>query len=361
VQETLGALRLVTTFGQERREHDRFLAQAWAAVTARMRVLVRQGLVGAALTLSISLGATLILYLGVRDVQAQTMTTGELLLIIAYIAQLYEPLQAIGSHVVGQQQAVASAERAFGLLDAKPAVVDAGSVAIERARGEIEFCRLDFSYPGARPLFETVSLRIPAGARVGIVGRTGSGKSTLLGLLLRLQDPTGGSIRLDGVDLRDYRLADLRVQYTVLWQDPILFSTTIAENIAYARPGASMEEIEAAAKAAQAHAFILSLPEGYQTRVGDRGARLSGGERQRIALARAFLKDAPILILDEPTSALDIETEAMLMESIRPLMRGRTVLMIAHRPSTLRDCDFIFSVGDGGIDVERPEPLDRAA
>jgi ATP-binding cassette subfamily B protein len=180
-------------------------------------------------------------------------------------------------------------------------------------------------------------------------------------LLLRLHDPVSGSIRLDGVDLRDYRLGDLRRQFAVLWQDPVLFSTTIADNIAYARPGASMEDIVAAAKAAQAHDFIVQLPQGYATRVGDRGERLSGGERQRIALARAFLKDAPVLVLDEPTSALDAETEDALVESLERLMQGRTVLMIAHRTGTLRDCDLILRVGSGRIEVEDTPRFDRAA
>jgi ATP-binding cassette subfamily B protein len=361
VQETLGALRLVTTFGQEQREHDRFLAAAWTAIGARMRVLWREGLLGSVLTLSTSLGATTILYLGVRDVQAQAMTVGDLLLVVAYIAQLYEPLQAIGSHIAGQQQAIASAERAFALLDEKPAVEDEGSRMLNRAAGEIEFRDVAFAYPGCRPLLEHVSLHIPAGTRVGIVGRTGAGKSTLLNLLLRLHDPTAGEIRLDGVDAREYRLADLRTQFAVVSQESVLFSTTIAANIAYARPDAPMEEIVAAAKAAQAHDFIMSLPEGYETKVGDRGARLSGGERQRIALARAFLKDAPILVLDEPTSALDRGTEAAIIDSLDRLMEGRTVLMIAHRLETLRSCDMVLRVADGRAEIDGACELGRAA
>jgi ATP-binding cassette subfamily B protein len=307
------------------------------------------------------LGATTILYLGVRDVQAQAMTVGDLLLIVAYIAQLYEPLQAIGSHIAGQQQAIASAERAFALLDEKPAVEDDGSRMLNRAVGDIEFRDVAFAYPGGRPLLEHVSLHIPAGTRVGIVGRTGAGKSTLLNLLLRLYDPTAGEIRLDGVDAREYRLADLRTQFAVVSQESVLFSTTIAANIAYARPDAPMEEIVAAAKAAQAHDFIMSLPEGYETKVGDRGARLSGGERQRIALARAFLKDAPILVLDEPTSALDRGTEAAIIDSLDKLMEGRTVLMIAHRLETLRSCDMVLRVADGRAEIDAAYELDRAA
>jgi ATP-binding cassette subfamily B protein len=361
VQESLAAWRLVTTFGQEQREHDRFLGLAWAAIRARLRVLWGEGLLGALLTLSTAFGATAILYLGVRDVQAGAMTIGDLLLIVAYLAQLYEPLQAIGSHIAGQQRAIVSAERAFALLDQKPVVPDEGTRSLARASGTIELHGVGFAYDGCAWLFDDVSLHISAGARVGIVGRTGAGKSTLLNLLLRLHDPQSGTIRLDGVDLRDYRLSDLRQQFAVVSQEPVLFSTTIAENIAYARPDAPMSEIIAAAKAAQAHDFITMLPDGYHTRVGDRGARLSGGERQRIALARAFLKNAPILVLDEPTSALDSGTEAAVIGVLDRLQHGRTVIMITHRTDTLRGCDMILRVENGGISEERGSSFDRAA
>jgi ATP-binding cassette, subfamily B, bacterial len=362
VQETLGALRVVTTFGQEAREEERFLALAWRAIRARLAVLWREGLLGAVLTLSTSVGGAAVLYFGVRDVQAQVMTVGDLLLIIAYLAQLYEPLQAIGSHISGQQRAIVSAERAFALLDQPPVVVDSGTVGIERARGEIALEGVSFGYPGCPTLLHDIALHVPAGARVGIVGRTGSGKSTLLNLLLRFHDPLSGSIRLDGVALKDYRLAELRRQFAVVSQEPVLFSTTIAGNIAYGRPDASNHEIIAAAKAAQAHDFIMSLPDGYQTSVGDRGTRLSGGERQRIALARAFLKDSPILILDEPTSALDTRTESAVMEALNRLMEGRTVLMITHRMDTLRDCDVVLRVEDGFVIEDKSHGvLERAA
>jgi ATP-binding cassette subfamily B protein len=187
------------------------------------------------------------------------------------------------------------------------------------------------------------------------VGTTGAGKTTLVNLLTRFYDPSAGQILLDGVDLCDYRLADLRNQFAIVLQEPVLFSTSIAENIAYARPGASEEDIIAAARAANAHEFIVNLPDGYQTRVGERGLRLSGGERQRIALARAFLKDAPILILDEPTSSVDVRTEAGIMEAMERLMRGRTTFLIAHRLSTLQDCDLLARVENGRLVEVRPD------
>jgi ATP-binding cassette, subfamily B, bacterial len=194
-----------------------------------------------------------------------------------------------------------------------------------------------------------VSFDLPAGTRLGISGTTGAGKTTVVNLLTRFYDPIAGQILLDGVDLRDYRLADLRAQFAIVLQDPVLFSTTIGENIAYARPGASQADVEAAAIAANIHNVIAELPEGYDTLVGERGMRLSGGERQRISLARAFLKDAPILILDEPTSSVDTVTESLIMDAMERLMQGRTTVMIAHRLSTLEHCDMRLHVERGGV------------
>lgn len=219
------------------------------------------------------------------------------------------------------------------------------------------------------PILHDISFEIPAGARCGIAGATGAGKTTLVGLLTRFYDPTAGEILLDGIDLRDYKLADLRNQFAIVLQEPVLFSTSVAENIAYARPGVGERDIVAAAKAAGAHEFIVDLPRGYETPVGERGMRLSGGERQRIALARAFLKDAPILILDEPTSSVDVKTEAAIMEAMGRLMRGRTTFMIAHRLSTLDICDARIEIEQGRIytisghmtpmPLERGEPVAR--
>ncbi|MEJ2137705.1 MAG: ATP-binding cassette domain-containing protein, partial [Desulfofustis sp.] len=216
-------------------------------------------------------------------------------------------------------------------------------------RGEFRLDNVNFGYDPRLPVLEDVSLIIPAGTRVGIIGRTGAGKTTLLGLLMRFYDPLAGEILLDGVNIRQYRTADLRQQFGIMLQEPVLFSSTIMDNIAYGRANASVEEIVAAAKSANAHEFISALPDGYETVVGERGMLLSGGERQRIALARAFLRDAPILLLDEPTSSVDSLTEAGIIQSMENLMRGRTTCMIAHRLSTLDKCDMVLEIRDRKI------------
>ena len=225
-------------------------------------------------------------------------------------------------------------------------------MALTRATGTVTFQEVTFGYTSERTILQNVSFELPAGTRLGISGTTGAGKTTLVNLLTRFYDPTEGQILLDGVDLRDYRLVDLRNQFAIVLQDPVLFSTTIGENIAYARPAASPAEVEAAAEAANAHDFIVDLPDAYDTLVGERGMRLSGGERQRISLARAFLKDAPILILDEPTSSVDTTTESLIMDAMERLMKGRTTLMIAHRLSTLEHCDMRLHVEGGHVSSE---------
>ena len=224
---------------------------------------------------------------------------------------------------------------------------------LSRAAGTIEFRNVSFGYTAPQHFLHDINLSVPAGSKVGIIGETGAGKTTLLSLLMRFYDPTAGEILLDGVDLRDYRLADLRRQFAMVLQDTILFSTTIRENIAYARPNATDREIAEAAASASADRFIAALPDGYQTLVGDRGMRLSGGERQRIAIARAFLRDAPVLLLDEPTSALDTKTEAAILEVMERLMAGRTTFMIAHRLSTVAGADILLEISNGRLTLCR--------
>jgi ATP-binding cassette subfamily B protein len=348
VHEVLSALRVVKVFGQEEREHNRFVRCSDEGLWARLRVVVSDSAFGLLVGMTIAAGTATVLYLGVNNVRAEVLTLGQLLLVMSYLAQLYQPLQAIGQQVTKLQNGLTGAERAFALLDELPDVVDRpDGRELARARGDIAFERVAFSYDGEHRVIDDVSFAIPAGSRVGIIGRTGAGKTTLINLILRLYDPTHGSIALDGVDIRDYRLAALRDQFAMVLQEPVLLSTSIAENIAYGRPEADRDAIVAAAQAANADEFIRTLPDGYETQVGERGMRLSGGQRQRIAIARAFLKDAPILILDEPTSSVDTKTEAVIIDAMDRLMENRTTLMIAHRLSTLRDCDMLLEL-DGG-------------
>ena len=284
---------------------------------------------------------------------------------MAYLAQLYAPLRTLSSKAADIQASMASADRALKLLDEEPDVEErANAQPLELATGAVTFRNVRFAYDAKNNVLHDVSFAVEPGARVGIAGPTGAGKSTLVSLMMRFYDPIGGEILLDGRDVRDFKLADLRNQFSMVLQDPVLFSTSIAENIAYARPGATDEEIIEAARAANAHDFISNLPDGYQTQVGERGMRLSGGERQRISLARAFLKNAPILILDEPTSSVDTKTESGIMEAMNLLMRGRTTFMIAHRLSTLENCDVRLELEHGRLrkmGTKQPDALSMHA
>ena len=351
VQEVLSAVRVVKAFGREDNEEERLVRRSQEGLRARLAVAMSEGAFGLLVSTITATGAAVVLFLGVRHVQSGTLKLGELLMIVAYQAQLYSPLKSISKKVGTLQSSLASAQRAFELLDVGPDVTERPDARpLRRARGAVEFRNVSFAYDGDNPVLHDVSFAVSPGTRVGIAGPTGAGKTTLISLLARLYDPTEGEILVDGVDLRDYRVADLRGQFGIVLQEPVLFSTSVAENISYARPEAGFEDIVAAARAANAHHFIEGLPDGYDTRVGDRGMRLSGGERQRIALARAFLKDAPILILDEPTSSVDVHTEAAIVSAMERLMAGRTTFMIAHRLSTLDRCDVLLRVADGRID-----------
>ncbi|OLE39009.1 MAG: hypothetical protein AUI36_26065, partial [Cyanobacteria bacterium 13_1_40CM_2_61_4] len=350
VHEVLGALRVVKSFGQEDRERARFVRRTDDGVRARLRLALAEGRFSILVGVITAVGTAAVLFIGVSHVHAGVLSLGNLLLVMGYVAKLYDPMKTISAKSATLQGHLASAERAFALLDEQPDVVERPDARpVTRARGAVAFRQVSFSYAEDRPVLHHISFEIAPGTRLGIAGTTGAGKSTLISLLTRLYDPTEGQILLDGVDLRDYRLDDLRRQFAVVLQDTVLFSTSIAENIAYARPGASQQEILAAAEAANAHEFIVRLPQGYDTEVGERGVKLSGGQRQRIALARAFLKNSPVLILDEPTSSVDLETEAVIVEALELLKRGRTVIIISHRPSTLAGCSAMLSLEHGRV------------
>ena len=353
VQEVLTGLRVVKAFGQEHREEKRFVDRSSQGVRARIRLTAVQGVFSLGVGLTTAMGSAAVLYIGVRHVQSGRLTVGELLLVMSYLLELYKPLETSSNKAASLQSALASAERAFAMLDAPAEVPERPHARpLARAAGAVAFEDVSFAYDADRPVLRGVSFQVEPGTRVGISGTTGAGKTTLVSLLTRFYDPTAGRILLDGIDVRDYRLADLRRQFAIVLQEPVLFSTSIAENIGYARPEATGAELVAAAKAANIHDFIAQLPEGYDTQVGERGMRLSGGERQRMSLARAFLKDAPILILDEPTSSVDVRTEAAIMDAMDRLMQGRTSFMIAHRVTTLATCGVRLEVEDGRVSAE---------
>ena len=353
-QEALLAWRVVVNFGQEQRVLRQFGSFAQSAFRARMRVMGLQAGLGALLSLGAAVGTAAILFFCVRDVQTGRLSAGELILITAYVGQLYGPIHTIGTHMSNQQSALASMERSFALIDQPPAIREKpNALPLAAARGHFELHKVAFEYEGSRSVLRDCSLEIPAGSWVGIAGATGAGKTTFANLIVRFIDPVAGSVRLDGHDLREYRLTDLRKQFAVLGQEALLVSGSIEENIAYARPGASREEVVRAAALAHAHDFISALPEGYSTQVGEGGLRLSGGERQRVALARAYLKNAPILILDEPTSALDMRTERAVIEDLKRYMPGRTVFLITHRSSVLLAADIILNVEGERITMSR--------
>jgi len=356
IQEVLTAIRVVKVFGREDDEEERFRQESSKNVTAKSRLAMAEGEFGLVVNMTTGIASAAVLFIGVLSVQSESLTVGELLMIITYLTQLYAPVKSISNQVKRSQSSMASLHRAFELLDETPEVIeDPDALPLDRAEGAVAFRDVTFTYNGGRPILKNVSFQVPKGSRVGIQGRTGAGKSTLLSLLCRLYDPQSGQIFLDDMDIRQLKLADLRRQFAFMLQEPILFPNSIAENIAYARPGANFSEIMEAAIAANAHEFITNLPDGYQTMIGERGMRLSGGERQRISLARAFLRDAPILILDEPTSSVDTGTEAGIMEAMEHLMQSRTTFMIAHRLSTLEKCDIRLLMEDGNLRILDPD------
>ncbi len=349
-QESLGAARVVKAFGQEERKNEQFLSLYTETATASLKVNVEGGVYNLLIGAVTGIGLAAVLYIGIGHVESGALSIGGLLIVNYYLTQIYTPLKDIGKRVLDLQQSFAGMDRFLEILDQEPDVPEIPNARpLSRSSGRITMDNVSFAYEGGDLVLRNVSFDLLPGTCLGVVGPTGSGKTTLSSLLLRFFDPTQGKITLDEVDLKEYKITDLRNQFAIVLQDTVLFSTTVAENIRFAKPEASVNEIVAAAKAANAHEFITSLPDGYDTLVGERGMKISGGERQRVSIARAFLKDAPILILDEPTSALDIHTETAILSSMQDLMRGRTTLMIAHRPTTLRNCNTILTLENGRV------------
>lgn len=350
IQEGLSSIRMVHAFGREDWEVDQFRMQAAQSLQANLRLTLTN--MNSALVIStlMVMGTAAMYYVGTMHVLAGTLTLGSLLVFIAYLLMLYQPLESLTSTVWAMEGATAGAKRCFEVLDRPDDVVDSlDAIAIEETKGALRFQNVSFGYKDDRPILQGIDVTIEPNQIIALVGGTGAGKSTLLSLVPRFYDPSAGSILLDGRDLRKITKKSLREQIGIVLQDTLLFSTTIRENIAYGRPDATEEEIVDAARRAQADEFIRQMPNGYASPVGERGGHLSVGQRQRIGIARAFLKNAPILLLDEPTSALDPTTESAIMVTIKELMKDRTTLIVTHRLGTIHNVDQIIVLEHGRI------------
>jgi ATP-binding cassette subfamily B protein len=348
--DTLGGVRVVRAFAQEEKEVSRYSGKSGEYRDAMIRVEQKAASFYPVLGFVIGLGAPITWLIGGKQVLDGTLTLGGLTMFTVLLQSLYQPIGVLTRMINILTRAMTAAERVFEIMDTPPDIRDArNSVAMPLVKGDVEFRNVTFGYDKHRPVLKDITLEVKAGEMIGLVGHSGAGKSTLINLLMRFYDVNDGAIVVDGVDLRDITREDLRKQIGVVLQEPYLFHGTIAENIAYAEPDATPAEIMAAAKAAYAHNFITSFPDGYDALVGERGLRLSGGERQRISIARAILHNPRILILDEATASVDTETEGQIQKALKNLVQGRTTFAIAHRLSTLRDADRLVVIDDGKI------------
>ena len=350
IHEAFSMFRVIVAFGRESHEYNRFRKQGEQAVQARIRLTVRQTAFSLSVNTITSIGTFVVLGYGAWKAMQGQITGGELLVVLAYVGGIYQPLNAISYTVGALQDSFAALKAAYNVMDLEPDIRDTPTAEpLVKCRGGVTFENVSFNYAERSETLKNVSFNADAGKIVAIVGPTGAGKTTLMSMIPRFYDPREGRVMIDGVDLRQITLASLRENISLVLQEPLLFSGTIADNINYGRLEATKEDIIEAAKDANAHDFILRLPQGYDTELGERGAKLSGGERQRISVARAFLRNAPILILDEPTSSIDLKTEAVILDALDRLMVGRTTFMIAHRLSTIRNADVILVMNNGEL------------
>lgn len=361
IQEGLSSIRMVHAFGREEWEVHQFRVRATESLQANLRLTLTNMNSGLVISTLMVMGTAAMYYVGTMHVLAGTLTLGSLLVFGAYLLMLYQPLESLTYTAWAMEGATAGAKRCFEVLDRPDDVIDSPDAAVINAtKGAIQFRNVSFGYQDDRQILEAIDLEIEPNQIIALVGGTGAGKTTLLSLVPRFYDPTGGSVALDGRNLREITKKSLREQIGIVLQDTLLFSTTIRENIAYSRPEATEEEIMDAARRAQADEFIRQMPNGYASLVGERGGHLSVGQRQRIGIARAFLKNAPILLLDEPTSALDPTTESAIMGTIKELMKGRTTLIVTHRLATIHNVDQIIVLENGRI-VEKGRGPDLVA
>jgi ATP-binding cassette, subfamily B, bacterial len=349
VEQTLNAIPAVQAFTRERHQELHFRRHAEQTVRAFVRATIAGMWFQLFTGLAITLGTAAVIYLGGTLAIEGALSAGTIVVFISYLGSLYDPIDALAQTAQTVQNAAAESDRVMEILEIEPAVSDTPEARELPVAGPVAFENVSFGYEPARPVLHDISFKADPGEVLAIVGPTGAGKTTLVSLLVRFFDPWHGRITIGGAELGAFTLHSLRSQIALVLQDPFIFPMTIAENIALGRPDAPRAQVAAAAEAANAHQFIEQLPEGYDTLVGERGATLSGGEKQRLAIARAFLKDAPLLILDEPTSALDARTEGLLLEALERLMVKRITLVIAHRLSTIRGADEILVLDQGRI------------
>jgi len=350
VLETLSGIRLVKSSGAEQRERERFRSLTERYFRDFMDAELTRSFAAPMTEMLAAAGTVILLWYGARTVVAGDVTSAQFVGFLGLSLKLYAPVKNVAKFPATAQPGLVAAERVFEFLDAPLVIVDTPDARpLPEFRESIEFDGVSFGYDPDTVALADVSFSVPRGSVVALVGPSGAGKSTVVDLLARFFDTDGGSIRIDGHDVRDVRLADLRALLGIVSQETVLFHDTVEANIAYGRPGAAQTEIETAARAANAHDFIAALPDGYRTLVGERGVQLSGGQRQRIAIARALLRDPPILILDEATSALDSESERLIQDAIERLIEGRTVVVVAHRLSTIQRADQIVVLADGRV------------
>jgi ABC-type multidrug transport system fused ATPase/permease subunit len=349
-QQGLESMQVVKAFGQEKAEEKLLYNVSEATVGAALKARSIKALLSPVVSVTVAICTAIVLWRGAILILAGTMTVGELTVYLAYLARFFKPVKDLATTTNAVAQVTVGVERVRTILDADLIIPDdPNGLEPETLNGEIEFDHIAFGYDPAHPVLTDLSLKIKPGQFVGIVGPTGSGKSTFVSLIPRFYDVQAGEVHIDGHDVRTYKLKHLRNQIGYVLQDTVLFRGTIFENIAFGRPGATKEEVIAAAKLANADGFISAMPLGYDTPVGERGLTLSGGQRQRIGIARVMIRNSPILLLDEPTAALDSESEKLVIDALEKLMKGKTVIAIAHRLSTIRDADQIVVIQGGGV------------
>ncbi|MFH1085686.1 MAG: ABC transporter ATP-binding protein [Chloroflexota bacterium] len=350
LQENFAGVRVVKAFAREDHEVERFRRELREYLKLRMGVIKVFSLFMPSMNLLSNAGALLILAYGGYAVMDGRLSIGELVASQGYLMMLTGPIQMIGMMVMNARRAMASGERVFDILDTRNEVVEKpGAIALPPTTGAVTFEDVSFGYDKASPVLKHINLDVRSGETIALLGATGSGKTSVINLIPRFYDVTAGRVLIDGYDVRDVTLPSLRSQIATIFQEAVLFTGTIAENIAFGRPDATMDEIVAAAKAAQAHDFVLSFPDGYQTKVGERGVTVSGGQRQRLTIARALLLNARILIMDDSTSSVDVETEYLIQQALTLAMRDRTAFVIAHRLSTVKTADRILVLAQGEI------------